>query len=208
MRTERFSPLYPNPSSATDYRRRGMSEVRMTLGGHELRLGVRPQELDLYGQPNTDKPTYFTASIEGLRDDDAYWSQGGPTFTLTDLDTTAGVVGLIRKRLRANAETTREERERISAELDKSNPWIQRLHEARDHLAAVHQQMESAQTGQDTIPELSAAPHTIVRGAPAGPERTRGILSTATTDLTPRPTQGRPTGQHANSTNDLRPTLH
>lgn len=219
---ERFSPLYPNTTTTTDYRRRGsLSDLRIEVGGVTFRVGIQPQELDAYGQPNTDKPIRLVASIQELQADDVYWSQGGPSFTLTDLDTTAGVVGLIRKlenhihdiptqaeRLRANAQATREERERISVELAKTNPWTQRLHEARDQLSAVHQQMERAETGQDTIPELSAAPMPTLRpSSTAGVERTQRILSTAPTDLTPHSSQPTSGTRPSSSTLVRRPSL-
>ena len=220
--SERFTPLYPNTSNTTDYRRRGsLSQLHIEVGGVTFRVGVQPHELDIYGHPNENKPIRLVASIQELQADDIYWSQGGPSFTLTDLDTTAGSVGLIRKlenhvdgiptqaeRLRANAQATREERERISVELAKTNPWTQRLHEARDQLTAVHEQMERAETGQDTIPELSAAPTTARRpSSSAGVERTQWILSTTPTDLTPHSTLSTSGARPSGGTPVRRPSL-
>lgn len=165
------SPLRANTGQRIDYTMRGdLSALRIHLAGLTYRIGVLPQELKANGEP-AGKPTRFTASIEELQDDQSYWQYGGPTFILTDLAEPGTALGIIRKlelhaafpgdearRIDRVADETRSERAKLTEQLGADNPWTDRLHEARAQLAAIHEQMATAQDGQDTIPGLSTAP--------------------------------------------------
>ena len=172
MRTDQRTPLRPNAGDRADYTMRGaLSSLRLGLGGLTFRIGVQPQERDLNGEVRWDKPVHFTASIDELKENASYWDHGGPTFTLADLDEAGTTIGIIRKlenhldavadqaiQMRDRVAEIHDERLRIDEELTKDDPWVARLHQAEDQLAAVHQQMARAETGQETIPGLSSAP--------------------------------------------------
>ena len=210
------TPFYPNESNHIDYHRRGISDVKLDLGGLSLSIGVFPHERGLDGRVNTSKPVHFVATINDLHADNPYWAHGGPTFTLADLHDPNTAIGVIRKlenhvqgvaaeaaHLRAQAEEATEERQRVTDELSKPNPWTDKLHAARDQLANLHEQMTRAEHGQDTIPELSTTPRSdnIEPEADAGRdttldglEQTRHILSLTTAD--PRATRSTTTPKH------------
>ena len=165
------SPFRANTGQQIDYTMRGdLSALRIHLGGLTFRVGVLPQERKTNGEPS-GKPTQLTASIDELQDDQSYWQGGGPTFTAHDLAEQATAIGLIRKlenhttfpsreatRIGRIVTETRAERAKLDQELGKPNPWTDSLQTARNELAAIHEQMARAETGQETIPGLSSAP--------------------------------------------------
>lgn len=198
--------VQPNRAPYAVFNRPGLATLSVQLGGHDFVFGMAPQPRDHRGYPDMSKPTVIMAAIDALHGDEDYRDHEAVRFTADELTDPTQMIGIIRrlehhvaglettaKKFRQRAGELKTEAKRARAELDRPNPYTDKLETAKQELAAIRDQITRNAEGQRSLPSLEASRITDdaelarIRSLPlASPDHVQPTHTAATTrDMPP-----------------------